>query len=497
MEIVIGVIVGIVVLGLLLGSIGKSIGAPDPATMSEAAIYRRLGTENAWISSYLGQHLASQKSESLKRMYDEKNEYRKKLVAELNSRNTSHAPEVVNVAPTPTASTKKAAINAVAPHFDQSSEATASAARPVDAVPNEAGQSRDNIDCVTHVPFDPALLTMTAYQLGTLYFHALKEKSTFGLLTLGQFEVGDGLSEAWLDSYPSEKKISKADAAIALHEGQAYNERNRRRQLMQAHAKMTFDLGNLTSKTASEVESINREYFRELKLILHRDPGPAELSEIADLIRTEDEAGGGSGDNIPKPDRLGAAVKLDEGQISRASSEFPTPRDVGKILAMSVAESQKIGRNPKEIQFVSQANVDLSVYMMEMLLLHSSSAFYAAGELILDESPRSEVRAGFIDYCNDAANSTPQLTTLRSALQDRFPEYAAAIMADMSPSEPGELKFSMLGHVFAKFIAKSAGRTEPTESESILALSGFPESYWDGMYEGARQLFQQAKLRVL
>lgn len=62
------IIIGIVVVVVLLIVIGKMKGAPEPSSMSEAAIFQRLQTEGAWISKYLSQPYASQQSASLKRM---------------------------------------------------------------------------------------------------------------------------------------------------------------------------------------------------------------------------------------------------------------------------------------------------------------------------------------------------------------------------------------------------------------------------------------------
>ena len=89
------IIIGIVVVVVLLLVIGKMKGAPQPSSMSEAAIYQRLQTEGAWLSKYLVQPLASQQSASLKRMYDEKSEYVKTLKAELMKRKMAQGTQAV------------------------------------------------------------------------------------------------------------------------------------------------------------------------------------------------------------------------------------------------------------------------------------------------------------------------------------------------------------------------------------------------------------------
>jgi len=91
MEIVIGIIVVVVILIV----IGKMKGAPDPSSMSEAAICQRIGTEGAWISKYMSQPLSSQQSASLKRMYEEKTAYVASLKSELIKRQVSQGTQTI------------------------------------------------------------------------------------------------------------------------------------------------------------------------------------------------------------------------------------------------------------------------------------------------------------------------------------------------------------------------------------------------------------------
>ena len=88
-------IIGIVVVVVILIVIGKMKGAPEPSSMSEAAILQRLGTEGAWISKYLSQPLSSQQGESLKRMYEEKTAYVASLKSELMKRQMAQGTQAV------------------------------------------------------------------------------------------------------------------------------------------------------------------------------------------------------------------------------------------------------------------------------------------------------------------------------------------------------------------------------------------------------------------
>jgi len=90
------IVLGIVVVVVLLIIFGKMKGAPEPTTMSDAAIFQRLQTENAWISKYLSQPLSTQQSESLKRMYAEKTAYIENLKKQLVERQMAQQAQAVN-----------------------------------------------------------------------------------------------------------------------------------------------------------------------------------------------------------------------------------------------------------------------------------------------------------------------------------------------------------------------------------------------------------------
>ena len=92
MEIVIGIIVVVV----LVIVIGKMKGAPEPSSMSEAAIFQRLRTEGAWIEKYLSQPFSTQQGESLKKMYEEKTQYVLALREELTRQQMAQGAKAVS-----------------------------------------------------------------------------------------------------------------------------------------------------------------------------------------------------------------------------------------------------------------------------------------------------------------------------------------------------------------------------------------------------------------
>lgn len=86
---------GILFIGITFAAIvlyGKAKGAPEPSAMTDADIAYRLSTENAWISKF---HRLPNKSDSLKRMYEEKTIYVDRLNQELKSRYPQEAFEAI------------------------------------------------------------------------------------------------------------------------------------------------------------------------------------------------------------------------------------------------------------------------------------------------------------------------------------------------------------------------------------------------------------------
>jgi hypothetical protein len=88
------ILIGIVVVIVLMIVIGKMKGAPEPSSMSDAAIFQRLNSEGAWIAKYLSQPHSSQ--QTLKRMYEEKTQYIQSLKTELSKRRMAQGAQAAN-----------------------------------------------------------------------------------------------------------------------------------------------------------------------------------------------------------------------------------------------------------------------------------------------------------------------------------------------------------------------------------------------------------------
>lgn len=208
----------------------------------------------------------------------------------------------------------------------------------------------------------------------------------------------------------------------------------------------------------------------------------------------------GSGDSHGEPtaskttgDSMGAMSHASSlGKDALPSFSF---RELGGILAGSVAEGLTNHHfSVQELELVSQADIDLNAYKQELHLLQSASAFIAAGELISEPVTASEVKAGFVDYWTDAANSSPQMLSLRNSFQLRFPAYVHAIHADRTARDPDQLHFSQICQTFANFLGTSAGRSEASPKELVFAMMGLPSAYWEATRDSARLLFVGAKL---
>jgi len=94
MEIIIG-IAALIAIFFLVIFIGQLKGAPEPSTMSDAAIYQRLQTEGAWISKYLSLPYENRQSTSLKHMHQDKTAYIQNLKTELMRRQAAQGIQAV------------------------------------------------------------------------------------------------------------------------------------------------------------------------------------------------------------------------------------------------------------------------------------------------------------------------------------------------------------------------------------------------------------------
>ena len=207
------------------------------------------------------------------------------------------------------------------------------------------------------------------------------------------------------------------------------------------------------------------------------------------------------------PDKPTSGVEPTEGNAKAAepassintdASQLGTPShcEIGTILAMSVAESLKQELGQQELLLLEQASVDVARYNVEMHYLRSASAFMAAGELISNAAVTTEVKEGFVRFWNEFANSSPQSAASRDAFQQRFPIYAQSAQGKGASSDPDEFSIGGLSTAFAGFLARSAGRAEPSSSEIVLSMTGLPQANWDSMRLGARQLFERAGIAL-
>jgi hypothetical protein len=89
------IFIGLVVIVALMIVIGKMKGAPEPSSMSEESIAQRINSEEAWISRYRSQPYSSQQSASLKKMYEEKNNYIQQLKSEPIKRQLSQGNQAI------------------------------------------------------------------------------------------------------------------------------------------------------------------------------------------------------------------------------------------------------------------------------------------------------------------------------------------------------------------------------------------------------------------
>jgi hypothetical protein len=80
-------VVIVVVIGfVLLTSVGKAIGAPDPATLTDEGLQQRYTSELNWLVKYSDLPFAKKSDPKLKAMHDKKSAYQVLLMTELKKR---------------------------------------------------------------------------------------------------------------------------------------------------------------------------------------------------------------------------------------------------------------------------------------------------------------------------------------------------------------------------------------------------------------------------
>ena len=169
-------------------------------------------------------------------------------------------------------------------------------------------------------------LTMTAYQLGTHVFHALREKATgnhFPLLLLSKFDIVEDPAEAWLIDYPEKNRISKDEAGRALEEARSYREAANLDKLVKIQEKMIFDVELLKSRFEASVESRNREFLRDICQALEREPTTTDLDAVFALyverkkIRDAEALGQRLDGESEEAARIRRAVEIGQAALNR------------------------------------------------------------------------------------------------------------------------------------------------------------------------------------
>ena len=129
-------------------------------------------------------------------------------------------------------------------------------------------------------------LCHTAYEKGTHLYHALRiqgPNKIFQTKLLFAIPLQDDPSEAWLESYPVDKRISKELAAEALEQmakaEQELTERLRVKRLLEAREKLQSAVDRLTN----EIRGHERNYAHDLSNVFGHQPTDADLQDVERL----------------------------------------------------------------------------------------------------------------------------------------------------------------------------------------------------------------------
>ena len=129
-------------------------------------------------------------------------------------------------------------------------------------------------------------LSYTLYQQGTYLHDALKEggyKRTFQLILHFAVPIVEDESEAWLDTYPPEKRISKELAQQAVEQTRMMEERNtstiRHTKLLSERTSFLREVERLSETLACH----RRNFVYNIEAVLRRRPTLDDLDELSDL----------------------------------------------------------------------------------------------------------------------------------------------------------------------------------------------------------------------
>ena len=137
---------------------------------------------------------------------------------------------------------------------------------------------------------------MTAYQLGTHAFYALRAKQdgdTTQLLLLGTIDIHEDPLEAWLSDYPPHQIVPEVEAMKSLVEFQTWHLDRTERQLLQAHKTWRAEQETLKAQYNDATADSERRYLAEVHVVLRRPPDASDLLELAqrfDKLRYAEDA---------------------------------------------------------------------------------------------------------------------------------------------------------------------------------------------------------------
>ena len=129
-------------------------------------------------------------------------------------------------------------------------------------------------------------MSYTLYQQGTYLHHALIEggfKRTFQLIFHYAIPIVEDESEAWLDTYPLEMRISKELAQEAVRQTRMMDEKNtrtlRQKKLLSERTSFLQEVEHLAAALARH----QRNFVDNIESVLGRRPTTDDLDELSDL----------------------------------------------------------------------------------------------------------------------------------------------------------------------------------------------------------------------
>ena len=159
-----------------------------------------------------------------------------------------------------------------------------------------------------------------------------------------------------------------------------------------------------------------------------------------------------------------------------------TPRDVGRLLALSIGTICRADKFSKMEQELLRAVPDLEItYLDELIILVMFAMDYAIVTLLGESTKGKEVRTGFLEVWESQSKKNSKYLAFYRLFLKRCPVYGKAVVG-LAPGTISPIALAFGGNL----------RSESSEAQ-LLALT-FADNYFFGTVESVGNILREANL---